>query len=525
MTAATAYAPAADRLFARRLVAFGGGIAAVALILSLSWRRGLDPVSVVLSGMVVALIAAAASATADPRQGRICAFAVHLGRRLAGPAELGCGDRARPAPRRSAAPPRLLLLRPLAILGLDDSGARSLGLALHATRFAVLALAVWLAATVTAEVGVIGFVGLAAPALARLCRRAHARAEADRRAAASARSCLSLTDSAGATARLRLGGDLAPTGAATALLGGPLLLWLLPRLRMSAHGRRSPLCRSRAAPHRASVAALACLPAPRALFAALGACRSARARRLDLATGDALHGPLPFRAPRIGRGRRGRRACSARPASSSSALPPIRWRARKCSASAPAPGSGSRLRAHRRGRRAFAGMLARHRAAARSRCSLVMLADRRARPSSARSGCCSPASRMSALCMRRARPRDRARQHAVLRRCCAGCRGSTSRAGEFEAWTALVALHRADRAALASSARWLDILPLGDATARGARRTGRREPAGASSLAAVLTGARIAVRRAAELHRADRAASGPPARLRARRATSLSARS
>src|SRR5690606_24198091 len=61
----------------------------------------------------------------------------------------------------------LLLLRPLTLLGLDDRSARSLGLSLAATRFAGLALAVALTATVTAEVGIIGFVGLAAPALAR----------------------------------------------------------------------------------------------------------------------------------------------------------------------------------------------------------------------------------------------------------------------------------------------------------------------------------------------------------------------
>lgn len=44
------------------LVAFAGGISAVAIILALTWRRGLEPVSVVLAGMMVALTANAASA-------------------------------------------------------------------------------------------------------------------------------------------------------------------------------------------------------------------------------------------------------------------------------------------------------------------------------------------------------------------------------------------------------------------------------------------------------------------------------
>src|SRR5262249_13070955 len=123
----------------------------------------------------------------------------------------------------------LLLLRPLAILGLDDAGARSLGVGLLATRLMVMLLAVWLAATVTAEVGIIGFVGLAAPAFARL-----AGARPPRQivliAPIAGAVVLSIPDSV-----VQLAGsgfaDLAPTGAATALLGGPLLLWLLPRVR------------------------------------------------------------------------------------------------------------------------------------------------------------------------------------------------------------------------------------------------------------------------------------------------------
>ncbi len=61
-----------------------------------------------------------------------------------------------------------LLLRPLAILGLDDQSARNLGVAVHTSRFLIIVLAVWIATTVAAEVGVIGFIGLAAPALATL---------------------------------------------------------------------------------------------------------------------------------------------------------------------------------------------------------------------------------------------------------------------------------------------------------------------------------------------------------------------
>jgi hypothetical protein len=97
-------------------VAFGGGIAAVAIVLALSWRRGLDPVTVVLSGMVLSLVAAALSATVILAKGEyvLSLFiwgagslnqqswdaAIALGPRLI----LGCLAAA-------------LLLRPLALLG------------------------------------------------------------------------------------------------------------------------------------------------------------------------------------------------------------------------------------------------------------------------------------------------------------------------------------------------------------------------------------------------------------------------
>jgi ferric hydroxamate transport system permease protein len=61
MAAATIHVPLLME-YSPSLVAFIGGIAAVALILSLTWQRRLEPVSVVLAGMMVALTANAASA-------------------------------------------------------------------------------------------------------------------------------------------------------------------------------------------------------------------------------------------------------------------------------------------------------------------------------------------------------------------------------------------------------------------------------------------------------------------------------
>lgn len=210
-------------------IAFAGGAAAVLLVLSLTWRRGLEPVSVVLAGMMVALTASAISAALILANGDyLFSLFIWGGGSLVqqdwGPA---IALSTRLAVGAGAA---LLLLRPLTILGLDDASARSLGIARHTSRFLVIALAVWMATTVVAEVGVIGFVGLAAPALAKL---SGARSLGQKLLAAPLIGAilLWLTDglvqlAAGA------GGERIPTGAGTALLGGPVLLWLLPRLRL-----------------------------------------------------------------------------------------------------------------------------------------------------------------------------------------------------------------------------------------------------------------------------------------------------
>lgn len=228
LAAATLYAPALVE-YSSAGVAFAGGVSAVALILALTWRRGLEPVSVVLAGMMVALTANAAGAALILANGDYLFSlfiwgggslvqqgwdpAIAIGWRLA----VGfCAA--------------IALMRPLAILGLDDVAARGLGLSLNSSRFLLIALAVWLATTVVAEVGIIGFVGLAAPVLATL---SGARSLKQKLVAAPLIGAvlLWLTDglvqlAAGA------GGERVPTGAATALLGGPLLLWLLPRLRL-----------------------------------------------------------------------------------------------------------------------------------------------------------------------------------------------------------------------------------------------------------------------------------------------------
>ncbi|MDX3928194.1 MAG: Fe(3+)-hydroxamate ABC transporter permease FhuB [Shinella sp.] len=228
LAAAAAYTPA---LLAsgREAVAFAGAVTAIGVVLALNWKRDLEPVSVILAGMMVSLTATAASASLILANGEYM-FSLFI---------WGGGSLTQQSwhPSFSIAlrilivgAGSLFLLRPLAILGLGDAHARNLGIALPATRLLTIALAVWLAASITAEVGIIGFIGLAAPALAQL---SGARTPGQKLYAAPFIGGILLWFADGLVQLVAGGGaERVPTGAATALLGGPLLLWMLPRLRM-----------------------------------------------------------------------------------------------------------------------------------------------------------------------------------------------------------------------------------------------------------------------------------------------------
>lgn len=293
LTLAMTWAPALT-LASREGVALAGGATAAAGVLALSWKRGLDPVTVVLSGMVISMTAAALAAFAVLARGEYLMSLFIWG---AGSLNQQSWDAAVTIGIRLAAGAvaAALLLRPLAVLGLDDAGARSLGVGLLATRVLVMLLAVWLAATVTAEVGVIGFVGLAAPAFARL-----GGARTPRQlllvAPIAGAIVLSIADSA-----VQLAGsgfaDLAPTGAATALLGGPMLLWLLPRVRPAERAPAdlvAPLAMLKQGSGNATALLLA-MPVAIAVALILG--RSADG--WNIATGAQFAELLPFRAPRL----------------------------------------------------------------------------------------------------------------------------------------------------------------------------------------------------------------------------------
>lgn len=230
LMAATLLAPGL-LLVGREWVALAGGAGAMALVFALTWRRGLSPAVVVLAGLVVNLYAGALGMVLllfhqETLKGLLIWGAGSL-------SQNGWHDAAFLAPRLLlGALAAWLLLRPLTVLELDDASARSLGVSLKHLRLAGLGLAVFLTGCVVSVVGVIGFIGLAAPNIVRL---AGARRLGARLVWSTLLGALLL-----ATTDLllqRFAGSLPtllPTGATTAALGAPLLLWLIPRLRLEA---------------------------------------------------------------------------------------------------------------------------------------------------------------------------------------------------------------------------------------------------------------------------------------------------
>lgn len=476
LTVATAYAPALIAL-SREGVGLIGALAAVALVLGLSWRRGLDPMTVVLSGMVVSLVAAAASATVILARGEyvLSLFIWGAGslNQQSWDAVLALGPRLVLCMLAAA-----LLLRPLALLGLDEDMARGLGLALQATRLAVLGIAVWLAASVTAEVGVVGFVGLAAPALAR---ELGARTPRQMLLAAPALGALLLSITDSAVQLLGSGfNDLAPTGAATALLGGPLLLWLMRRVPTGLPPQAADPA-WRAGRTARSLLTLIPLAAVTAMVAALGLVLGRGPQGWDLATGPLFWDLLPFRGPRLAAAGSagallGAAGCLMQRLTANPLAGP------EVLGVSAGGGVGLLLALTLLPASPFA-MLAG--ITGGSLVILLVMLVFAAHPGVGPQRLLLAGIAMGALCMAvvsTALAQGDLRAYMLL----VWLSGSTNRAGEIEAWTGLVACILLI-APLLLVVRWLDLLPLGEATSRSLGLAVERSRLCLAALAALMT--------------------------------------
>lgn len=213
-------------------MAFAGGLAAVAAVAALgaTVRGQGDPVLVlILAGIALgALMGAAISLLkilADPYN-QLPAITFWL---------LGTLSGAMPNDILAAAPAAmiglllLLLLRwRLNLLTLGEDEARALGVNAAALRAAAVAGATLATASVTALAGAVGWIGLVVPHMARLLGGPDLRRLIPLSALLGAAFLLFVDTLARVAGRTEL-----PLGILTAVLGTPLFLWLLMRLRRS----------------------------------------------------------------------------------------------------------------------------------------------------------------------------------------------------------------------------------------------------------------------------------------------------
>ena len=227
LSVASVYAPG---LLAsgRDSVALAGGAAALAVVFLLAARRGISPLALILGGMIVNLCCGAFSLALA-----ISHYDVLSGLMIWGGGSFVQQDwhiaRALLVRLVPCTVCLLLCLRPMTALDAGDTVAGSLGVSLRTTRGMALCLTLLITAFVVSAVGVIGFIGLAAPALARL---SGARRLRDQMLWAPwlGAALLWLADQLTQQASGHYGTTI-PTGAVTTLLGAPLLLVLLRRLK------------------------------------------------------------------------------------------------------------------------------------------------------------------------------------------------------------------------------------------------------------------------------------------------------
>ena len=276
-----------------QFAALAGACVVGALVFGVAWGKRLSPVTLILAGLVVSLYCGAINQLLvlfhhDQLQSMFLWSTGTL-------TQTDWSVVQRLWPQLAGGVVLTLLLRPLTLMGLDDGVARNLGLALSLARLAALTLAIVLSALLVNAVGIIGFIGLFAPLLAKMLG---ARRLLARLLLAPLIGALILWLSDQIILWLARVWMEVSTGSATALIGAPLLLWLLPRLRSisaPAMDAGDKVYAERQSVLWFSLTGLAVLLI--ASFAALAFGRDAAG--WHWATGDLLNELLQWRWPRI----------------------------------------------------------------------------------------------------------------------------------------------------------------------------------------------------------------------------------
>ncbi|ENF6038766.1 Fe(3+)-hydroxamate ABC transporter permease FhuB [Citrobacter amalonaticus] len=281
-------------VMAGQFAALAGACIVGALVFGVAWGKRLSPVTLILAGLVVSLYCGAINQLLvifhhDQLQSMFLWSTGTL-------TQTDWGGVQRLWPQLlGGVMLTLLLLRPLTLMGLDDGVARNLGLALSLARLAALTLAIVLSALLVNAVGIIGFIGLFAPLLAKMLG---ARRLLARLMLAPLIGALILWLSDQVILWLTRVWMEVSTGSVTALIGAPLLLWLLPRLRsMSAPDMNVS---DRVTTERQHVLGYALIGGVLLLIGAYVALSLGRdAQGWSLASGVQLEELMPWRWPRI----------------------------------------------------------------------------------------------------------------------------------------------------------------------------------------------------------------------------------
>lgn len=204
------------------LFAFVGGAIACALVFIMAWKNGLRPERIVLAGVAIntilgGFISLLSTLFSDRIQSAILWLNGSLATKTWSHVDMlflysliGLGL-------------SLFLIRSTNVLQLGDESAKNLGFNVSRTRLVISAVAVFLAAVSTAVVGIISFIGLIVPHIARLLMGSDHKYTIPFSMVLGA-IVLLIADTLART----IGGSIEiPVGVITSIVGGPFFLYLL----------------------------------------------------------------------------------------------------------------------------------------------------------------------------------------------------------------------------------------------------------------------------------------------------------
>ena len=212
------------------LVAFGGAALACVLIYLMAWKDGVDPVRIILSGVAVNSVLGGYNSflqlqNSDNLQGVLAfmngsfAGATWQNVRIMGLyAAIGMVM-------------VFLCIKSANALQLGDEMAKNLGVRVNLSRIALSAVAAFLSAATVSQIGMIGFVGLVAPHIARMLSGSDYKVMVPTAILTGSLTVL-LADTVG---RSILPGTEIPVGVMMSVFGGPFFLYML-RKRGNFHG-------------------------------------------------------------------------------------------------------------------------------------------------------------------------------------------------------------------------------------------------------------------------------------------------